>query len=248
LVVGQAPDVEADGIRVWSVGRGAGFRVEIEDVGEDEWRGRGVEDAVDAEWASLRASNARLHDGLILSVRSVDVASGVVRCGRERFRRLAARPAVATGALLLGVTGVVSRVGRGRESEVLLVRRGAQTRVYGGLWEVGPSGGVECPGPGVGRIGLAEVMASLDVELREEVGIERVVEMGPLLGLVEDRRAFSLDVVVGCVVEAGSQVGATGSWEASGVCWGSTGSVVAEFGERLAPSSRVLVEWLLREW
>jgi hypothetical protein len=147
-----------------------------------------------AEWERLCALNPRLHDGPILSVVSVDATVGEVFVRRDSFQRLIIQPRVMTGVRLLGVTGVLTaRDASGREF-VLLGRRAEGVRVYAGMWEVGPSGGVGVPPMGVEELTVDHLTSYLADEALEEVGVE-IISASPV-ALVRDLIAFSDDVVL----------------------------------------------------
>src|SRR5262245_13445545 len=109
--------------------------------------------AVTARWEQLCRENPRHYDGPLLSVVTFDPERGEMLCRRDQYQRLAVQPQVATGVHLLAVTGVLVATDGGGRRYVLLGRRGKQTRVFGGMWELGPSGGVAPPPANVQSLG-----------------------------------------------------------------------------------------------
>lgn len=224
----------ADGGSGGSGASGGGVRIEV--VGTRGPDPAGVAARVDAAWAGLCRANPALYDGPFLSVEGYEPGTQRFRCVVDRYRRLAVRGAVETGADLLSVTGLFTAVDeRGREC-VLLGERGPGVRVYPGLWEIGPAGGVDPPGGSLPvTMGVAEVEAHLRVEAEEEAGLrlgdaggdggEGVVSASraEAVAVVRNVAAYSHDVVlhvrVGEVVERLEAAGVAGSGEYSRVAW-----------------------------
>jgi 8-oxo-dGTP pyrophosphatase MutT (NUDIX family) len=177
--------------------------------------------AVEAEWARRVAANPMLHDGGVLSVLGFDAEANAIAARRDTYKRLAVQPRVPTGVRLLAVTAMLRAVDASGASHVLLGRRSHRTRIYGGCWELGPSGGVGMPQPAVERMGLAELCEHLVEEVREEAGL-RVKGPGVPVAYVRDHVAFSDDLVI--VLEAGplEEVRASAgpaNWEYEATCW-----------------------------
>jgi hypothetical protein len=151
--------------------------------------------AVEEEWARRLAANPRLYDGPLLAVQHYDHEMACISCRRDGFMRLAVQPAVPTGVRLLAVTALLSaRDEMGRE-HVLLGRRSEQTRVFGGMWEIGPSGGVTPPPATLERLDLDYLSKRLGEEISEEIGLD-VVCTGTPVAYVRDLVASSDDLVL----------------------------------------------------
>ena len=140
---------------------------------------------LEAEWRRRCALNPNLHDGPLVEV--LHAGPGGIDARRTTYRRFVAGPAVGRPVLALGVTGVCIH-----EDRVLLGRRAAGVRIYGGLWETAPRGGVE-PGPG-GELTGADLAACLGAEGREELGPTFRVVSSSFLAAVRDDEAGSLDL------------------------------------------------------
>jgi len=152
--------------------------------------------AADRRWAELLAEKPRLFDGPILSVQSLALDRGLISCRRDTYKRLAVQPEVPTGANLLSVSGVLTALdSRGRE-HTLLGRRGRQTRIYGNMWELAPSGGVDAPPPGQRQVSWHGLMAQLQAELLSETGLADTLQNAEFLAAVRDPVAFSTDLVI----------------------------------------------------
>jgi 8-oxo-dGTP pyrophosphatase MutT (NUDIX family) len=146
-------------------------------------------------WAEMAAANPRLYNGPILAVDSLDAQSGEIKARRDTYQRLVVQPRVRTGVRQLSVTGVV--IGRDERGVpcVLLGKRSDRTRMYAGMWELGPSGGVEPPPDGVMTLDHSALLAELRREAQEEAGID-VYGRGLPLAIVYDPSAESYDVVL----------------------------------------------------
>lgn len=190
---------------------------------------RGPPDAsaeVRREWASMCAANPRLHNGPVLSVVWFDAEQGSMLTRPDTYQRLAVQPRVRTGVRMLGVTALlVARDAGGRE-RVLLGRRGERTRIYGGMWELGPAGGLDSWHPGQQVVEPGAIIEQAADEVQEEAGL--VVSGGSIIGLVRDEIACSYDVIVR--IEAGDAEAVRArpdGWEYTEVAWVSA----AEAGE-----------------
>lgn len=197
--------------------------------------------AVEAAWAKLLASNPKYFDGPILSVLHLpheldnagtsrnEIQSEIqneILVRRDRFSRLAVQPAVNTGVRILSVTGVLlSKDSTGREF-VLLGKRGRSTRIYGGMWELGPSGGLQDPPQAVTSLDHEAIFANLADEIAEEVGLE--LNRGEAVCLTRDHKAMSDDIVFICdagPLEVAASEAHAVNWEYEEVRWLPTDSI-----------------------
>lgn len=173
--------------------------------------------AMEERWRLMCAENPRLHDGPLLQVDEIDAGGGVVLASRGSFKPMAAQSAgLELGVFGLGVKGLlIGRDRRGR-AHALIARRGSQTRVYQGQWEIAPAGGVEPPPmPAHGRerggaraearewvepvtteLGEQAVREALCVEAEEELGLTLAPEGLRAVAIVRDAVAHSCDVIV----------------------------------------------------
>lgn len=205
--------------------------------------------AVDAAWTKLVATNPRYFDGPILSVvhlphealaealhdaptrsRQAEEPTPTPRfeilARRDRFARLAVQPGVATGVRILSVTAVLlARDGAQREW-VMLGRRSHSTRVYGGMWELGPSGGLHDPPAAVRSLDHDAILSHLADEVLEEAGLH--VTDGQAVAIARDHKAMSDDIVFACDVgplEDASTKAHAANWEYDEVRWIATDSL-----------------------
>lgn len=210
------PDAEEPGITIWGCEPGAaapGLHIRIDP------RGPAAASAeVRREWSAMCAANPRLHDGPVLSVVWFDAEQGAMLARADTYQRLAVQPRVPTGVRMLGVTALLVALDDAGREHVLLGRRGAATRVYGGRWELGPSGGLDSWHAGQREIDPTAIVEQAADEVQEEAGLE--VAGGTIIGLVRDETACSYDVIV--------RIGAGGlrdaparpdGWEYTQVAW-----------------------------
>jgi hypothetical protein len=203
-----------------------------------------VSQAVEARWAELCAENPRYFDGPVLSVVTFDPEANEVLCRRDRYMRLAVQPQVATGVQQLAVTAVLTASDAMGRKHVLLGRRSPQTRIYGGMWELGPSGGVAPPPLNVDELPEDALLSHLADEVSEEVGLE--LRGGRGVAMVRDHVAHSDDVCIECDLGPLEALGASGpaNWEYTETVWLPV-DAVAQFdegnaGEIIAPTRAVL--------
>lgn len=159
---------------------------------------------VDEEWARLRTRNPALYDAPILSVHRFDEASMEVTCRVMAYRHLATRSRAPNPAELLSILGITLCVDREGVEHVLLGRRGSNVRIYAGLWELAPAGGVGVPPAGRERITPGDLLEQLALEFAEEVSpmlepsaarvCEQAARDAEIVALVRDPSACSLDM------------------------------------------------------
>lgn len=147
-------------------------------------------------WTELLRDRPRLFDGAVYSVSAFDPATRHITLAHDSFARVCLG-----SARLLGVKAVVLGSDPASVPHVLINRRHPGTRVYGGLWEAGPGGGVSPrETPAVDSIITVESLAQhLSREGQEELGLDLaresdLVVRGPSMFLL-DHAACSLDLV-----------------------------------------------------
>lgn len=250
--------------RAWTLAPGAGLAFQLHAASSPG----SVE--IDRAWEALCAGNERLFDGSFLSVeawtppepgvgarlglglgRQGGGSPGVFTCRVERYRRLAVADMVpeCAGVRLLALTGVVTACDGAGVEYVLMGLRAAKTRMYGGLWEFAPAGGVDPPG--VGEVFDASLLRRvLAHELEEEVGLpaEALGACEPVM-VVLNEEARSYDVVMRTRLVVGLDEArrriAGGSWEYERVEWVPVREVGAFVRERgLVPQGYEMVRVL----
>lgn len=212
----RAPDLCRGSIDLW---RCEGVRVEIvpaPEVPDDIAR------RTEARWAELVGANERLHDGPALSVDAFDPETGRIVAHRDGYARLAVQPEVDTGVVMLAVGGVLTASDASGDEHVLMIRRHEQTRLYPGLWEAGPAGGID-PVGGVDSLGFDDLIGELARELEEEAGLREPLVRPRVAILYRDNLARTIDVVIraslGLSVERLREVAGETHWDASEVRW-----------------------------
>lgn len=153
-------------------------------------------------WDALRADKPRLFNGPILRYAGFDrTAHGAVaRASRDWYRRLTVQlvdPGLVQPPIMqLSVTGVLTALDHAGERHVLVGQRSNATRVYGSMWELAPSGGIDPPPMSVSRLDGFDVFRQLLTEIDEELGLPANPDPGPLLALTIDEHAWSCDAVM----------------------------------------------------
>lgn len=128
--------------------------------------------ATEKRWGEMLAANPRLYSGPLLAVVSIDFEEGVIHTRRDEFKRLAVQPQVKTGVQILSVTGVLTARDAQGSEHVLLGRRGRGTRIYGGMWELGPSGGLTPPAALTTTLDERDARRQVLEEAEEELGLQ----------------------------------------------------------------------------
>jgi 8-oxo-dGTP pyrophosphatase MutT (NUDIX family) len=185
--------MSAPGVAIHPVPAGAEVRI---DIGPAQTPGAEAAARMASMWDELCAANDRYYDGPILRAVSVDTDAGSVLCRRDTFRSLASSARLGLGVRQLGVCGVlVGRDATGAK-HLLLGRRAADTRIYPGLWEVAPSGGVKPPAPNVAVLTLLDLALALAEEADEELGMTLDPRNASLIAFLRDDIACSDDAVL----------------------------------------------------
>jgi 8-oxo-dGTP pyrophosphatase MutT (NUDIX family) len=150
----------------------------------------------DEVWERKRRENPRLFGGGVLSVESLDLARGIVRARLDEYKRLVVQPEVDTGVAQLSASAVLLAPDDRGFLSVLLGKRGEKTRMYPGLWQLCPAGGVEPPEDGRAELTHADLADEVAREMREEAGIDPREGRPPALCIVRDVEASSYDIVM----------------------------------------------------
>ncbi len=251
---GDGPFPDIPGQRLLAAPPG-GLRVLISAAADGWDRPAASEARIDAAWERARAANPCLRDGPVLSAHAIDAHAGVVHAARSTFRRLVAQgPDLDLGVRTLGVKGlIIGRDAAGAE-HVLIARRGHGTRVYGGLWEIAPAGGVCVPPLSVSELHEAALRDTLADEAHEELGLNLDTAAARPLAIVQDEIARSVDLIMrldwpGGVIDPRAGVCGPGrsDWEYVEVAWLSRAHAAA-FDARAAHDivgpMRIVLRWL----
>ncbi|MBX3315394.1 MAG: NUDIX domain-containing protein [Phycisphaeraceae bacterium] len=245
--------------RAWTLAPDAGLRFRLQRSSSPG------SETIDRAWKEMCAENERLFDGWFLSVEDWSppetvngrpgtgraASPGLFSCRVERYRRLAVAGSVpeCESVRLLALTGVVTARDRGGIEHVLMGLRAAKTRMYGGLWEFAPAGGVDPPGEGqtFDALLLRRVLVR---ELEEEVGLpaEALGACDPVM-VVLNEEARSYDVVMRTKLVVGLEEARRritgGSWEYERVEWVPVSGVHAFVRDhQLVPQGREMVRVL----
>ena len=196
---------------------------------------------VDAAWRDLCAQNPRYFNGDMLVFDRYDAATGVVTAHVDQYKRHAVRDSVDLGDSLLAVTAIVIADGC-----VLLGRRSTQTHRYGGLWELGPSGGVDVPAAG-DSIDERALLEQAQREINEEAGFDTRGVRSRLIALVHDHQVGSSDLAMTLTLDQRPTI--VTNWEYSQTRWvtiDELGAWASEKPDELIPTTVALARVLSR--
>lgn len=207
-------------------------------------------------WDELRAANDRYYDGPILRSISLDAQHGELFCRRDTFRSLAVSARLGLGVRQLGVSGIITAPDTAGTPHLLLGRRAADTRIYPGLWEVAPSGGVKPPPPNTSLLSLQDLALALAEEADEELGMTLDPRAARLLAFLRDETACSDDAVLrfdlSSPINPRAQqcplaAEAAGRWEYLDSAWialPDLPSFARDHAHAIAPPTAALLRWL----
>lgn len=209
----------------------------------------------ESEWAELVAANPRYFDAPILASRRFDAKSLTLHASIDRYRHLACA-AHPERLHILSVTGILLATDGLAAEHVLLARRSDATRVYGSMWELGPSGGLDPP-PTREQLSTGAIFDGRDawrqlvLEIEEEVSLPISPDPGRIVGLVTDAIARSTDIVFSVPIarslEDLMQAQGETNWEYTESRWVAV-SDIAEFdralGDEIIPPTRAIFRML----
>lgn len=199
--------------------------------------------AIDARWQRLRSRNPRYFDGPILAFHSLDIVRDpapitLIHATRSGYKLLAVTnpnssqaderdfgPPVHTGITQLSLTAVITAADAQGRPHVLLGKRGPSTRIYGDMWELGPSGGIEPPQDRstVATLEERELLQQLNAEITQELDaqLQRPIHIHDLACLAHDAIANSIDLVyrVNVLPPIDDATIAAHNWEYSAAKW-----------------------------
>ncbi len=181
------------GVTIWPSREGTRPSVGMD--GSTPQRDPRAEARVEAAWSRLTAANRRLFDGPILALAGFDPETGRVACRRDSYKRLTVQGEAETGVVLLAVNGIVTARDREGREHVLLGRRSTSTRMYGGMWELIPAGGLEPPHGDSPDLPVDHLLHQLSLELREEAGLNAKIEHATPIAFYRDQFARSFNIV-----------------------------------------------------
>ncbi len=147
---------------------------------------------------------------------------------------------------LLAVSAIVRAHDASGREHVLLGRRGENVRIYPGMWEFGPAGGVAPPHASVRKLSEDDLKRSLTEEMEEEIGV--VFPVGEPIAIVRDTMAFSDDIIFRCdagdLSAARRAMGEPSNWEYSETKWiavDELGPFVVKHAEEIIMPTRAMI-------
>jgi hypothetical protein len=250
--VSYAPIEFAPGIRIEEVPfeLRESFSVRIEPGRADTPK---IAAIIDQVWERANRSSDRLYNGPILAVRETDGNRGRVTCTRSDYKHLLAAELTGDGTRMLGVTGIVQARDTGDADSVLLGRRSSATRVYGGMWECAPSGGVSPPLPESSSISGGGLLRALSEEGMEELGWDTGACGAWIVALLHDDLARSVDVVIAATLVSSPPVlpcqNKQDRWEYVDLAWVPKSQLeefCARHSQAISPPTLALLKY--RDW
>jgi 8-oxo-dGTP pyrophosphatase MutT (NUDIX family) len=166
---------------------------------------------IDDAWAKLCAKNPRYFNSPMLSFESASARNANIRASVRPYMHHAVRDTIDVGISLLAVTAVVLVKNR-----VLIGKRSYDSHRYGGLWELGPSGGIDVPEQG-DTIDRAGLVAEARREIEEEAGFVPEVIRHDVVALIHDHLVGSTDLAVVMEIEQPTSISI--NWEYDETKW-----------------------------
>jgi 8-oxo-dGTP pyrophosphatase MutT (NUDIX family) len=156
------------------------------------------DDRVERVWGRLKQQNPKLFGGGVYSVLRFSMVRGEIKAAYDLYKRLVVQPEVETGVSQLSVSALAIGPDPEKRPCVLLGQRGEQTRIYGGMWQICPAGGVDPPENASDLRDLVhtDVEGALRREFDEEVGFAAPAGVLAPVAIVHDKVARSYDVVL----------------------------------------------------
>jgi len=174
-------------------------------------------DAIESAWQGLCAQNPRYFNGQILAFDSYNPATGVIRASVEQYKNHAVRDTVDVGISLLAVTAILCAPDNVQNTGVyLLGKRSPELHRYGGLWEFGPSGGVDVPRIR-NTLNIKHITAEVAREIREEIGVRISSRPHAARTIIHDEAVGSTDIAIPIVLDQVPSLKT--NWEYSETRW-----------------------------
>jgi 8-oxo-dGTP pyrophosphatase MutT (NUDIX family) len=201
--------------------------------------------AVDAAWQGLCAQNPRYFNGQMLAFDSYDPATGVIHASVEEYKYHAVRDTVDAGISLLAVTAILVCIDSEQSDAMYLIgKRSPKLHRYGGLWELGPSGGVDVPRTD-DMLDQDQIIAEAAREVREEVDLQLFDIPAKFAALVHDHGVGSTDIAIELAI--GPIPSLQHNWEYSEIKWVSKhelGKWIQNNPVDFIPTTVALIEFL----
>ncbi|MCB9845734.1 MAG: NUDIX hydrolase [Phycisphaeraceae bacterium] len=200
--------------------------------------------AVDRVWTRLCSEKPRLFSGPISSVIAFDSTSLTLTWRPSTYRLLAVQPEVETGTWHLSVTALLL-AGARPDERVFMGRRARDVHVYPGLWEFGPSGGIDPPASS--RLDETHVRAEMLREIREETGLDAADASMRTIALFRDATVRSYDIVFLVRLPDVEPAVSSDDWEYSQGAWIRLSDMprfAAEHVGKICPPSLALASFL----
>ena len=142
-------------------------------------------------------------------------ATGVIHASVEQYKHHAVRDTVDAGISLLAVTAMLFG-DDGTDAVYLIGQRSPDLHRYGGLWELGPSGGVDVPRFRK-TLKPKQIIAEITREISEEIGLKISNPPYHPIALVHDDAVGSTDIAIQILVDGMPELKT--NWEYTQARW-----------------------------
>jgi len=172
---------------------------------------------IDSAWNNLCAQNPRYFNGSMLTFDSYDQSTRTILASVEEYKNHAVRDSIDVGISLLAVTAILTAPDAENKAGLFLLgKRSIETHRYGGLWELGPSGGIDVPRLR-NTLKPKHIIAQVAREIKEEIGVHVSTRPRSFRAIVHDDEAGSSDIVIPIVLEKIPDL--KSNWEYSETRW-----------------------------
>lgn len=206
IAPGGVAFADLPGVRVWLMPPDLRISIEVDHSFSPPASG-----LIDRIWERQTMANPRLYNGPVLSAIGFDPFHGVIRCVTDDYKRLVAQTQIDCGITLLAVSVVLHCTTPAGMPGVILGLRSPRTRIYGGFWELGPSGGFDVPAADVTLLRHEAILQQCESELADELGLP--MTQPRLTAVTYEAAAHCLDLIVEAHVELPPEGPKPANWE-----------------------------------
>jgi 8-oxo-dGTP pyrophosphatase MutT (NUDIX family) len=172
---------------------------------------------IEIAWQALCDQNPRYFNGKMLAFERYDPSTDVIHARVEQYKHHAVRDSIDLGISLLAVTAILCAPDFVQKEPVyLLGKRSNELHRYGGLWEFGPSGGVDVPVLG-NTLNLKKIAGEVAREIKEEIGVKISSRPHAPRALVHDELVGSTDIAIAVVLDHAPSIKT--NWEYTETKW-----------------------------
>ncbi len=204
-------------------------------------------DEIERAWDSLCAQNPRYFNGKILTFDSYDPATGVIHARVDEYKNHAVRDMLEHDQSILAVTAML--YGNDEHNMHYLVgQRSPELHCYGGLWELGPSGGVDVP-RFRNTLNTKGIIADIAREVSEEIGLKISNPPHHPIAIVHDDEAGSTDIAIQILIDGMPELKT--NWEYTQTRWVTIEDLhqwTKNSPEEFIPTTLALIQKMYAKW